>query len=29
MASPNGRVLLSTTLAALLPHAFGPMNLRR
>jgi cytidine deaminase len=29
MASPAGRVLLSTTLDALLPHAFGPINLRR
>jgi cytidine deaminase len=28
MVSPAGRVLLSTTLAALLPHAFGPINLR-
>ena len=29
MVSPAGRVLLSTTLAVLLPHAFGPINLRR
>jgi cytidine deaminase len=29
MVSPAGRVLLSTTLGALLPHAFGPINLRR
>jgi cytidine deaminase len=29
MATPAGRVLLSTTLGALLPHAFGPMNLKR
>lgn len=29
MANPAGRVLLSTTLGALLPHAFGPINLRR
>jgi cytidine deaminase len=29
MVSPAGRLLLSTTLAALLPHAFGPINLRR
>lgn len=27
MARPDGRILLSTTLGALLPHAFGPMNL--
>ena len=29
MVSPAGRVLLSTTLAALLPYAFGPINLKR
>ena len=29
MADPKGRVVLSTTLGALLPHAFGPMNLEK
>lgn len=29
MADPRGRILLSTTLGALLPHAFGPINLEK